>query len=280
MTIPTPTPKPQGASQRSGTEENVLNLLRDSLNTYVVSPLNAFGLGGFVFDVEGDTQSNLTAEITDHYLEDNTAVQDQIAIRPLEITLNNYVGELVFSPSNDTDSFTQQLTQKLTTVTNFLPALSDAATQAKETLSGGLGSFSDFSLSDIPSLTEQASDLWSLTRNLNPAADRQQQAYLYFKSLLDQKILVGLQTPFEYVTNMAVQSIQATQPESSRFISNFTITLKQIRVVSTEEVPFNPNSFQGRGGVQRQPEADNGKTQGVEANASILYQSLEGAFGL
>ena len=61
-------------------------LLIDSLKQYVVTPLNAFGVGGFVFDSEGDTTVNLSADITDHYLEDNTSVQDHIAIKPKRVT--------------------------------------------------------------------------------------------------------------------------------------------------------------------------------------------------
>lgn len=257
-----------------------LNSIRDSLNAYVVSPLNAFGLGGFVFDIEGDIGANLQTEITDHYIETNVAIQDHIAIKPLEITLHNYVGELVDRRNEETNTVPQQLTRKLTTLSNYLPALTQGATQAKEFLTQDLSdTFSEFSLSDVSDATNSVVDLWALTQNLNPAADSQQQAYLFFKALLEQKILVSVQTPFEFATNMAVMSIRANQPEASAFVSDFSITLKQIRAVSTETVPFNAADYQGRTGVQREQTSNKGKTQGAVTNSSTLFDLYEGAFG-
>jgi len=55
---------------------SILGGISANLNNYVVRPLNAFGLGGFMFDIEGETSVNLTSQITDHFLEDTTNVQD------------------------------------------------------------------------------------------------------------------------------------------------------------------------------------------------------------
>lgn len=254
-----------------------VNLIKESLSKYVVSPLNAFGLGGFVFDIDGDAAQNLTAEITDHFTENNLAVQDHIAIKPLEITLKNYVGELVYRKDAATENVPQQLTRKLTTLTSFLPDLTSAATQAKQLLTADLGDFSEISREEIPKLTAAAVDLWALTKNLNPSASSQQQAYLFFKALMQQKILVSVQTPFEFATNMAVKSIEARQPENSAYVSDFTITLKQIRTVSTQTVPFNAQDYQGREGAQREETANKGKTQGA-APQSTLFDILVAPF--
>jgi len=72
------------------------NSVKDAFGKYVVAPITQFGLGGFVFDVEGATNIDLTADITDHYTEDNVAVQDHIALRPKRIRLDTYVGEVVY----------------------------------------------------------------------------------------------------------------------------------------------------------------------------------------
>ena len=257
-----------------------INLIRENLNTYVVRPLNAFGLGGFVFDIEGDINVNLQSEITDHYIETNVAVQDHIAIKPLEITLNNYVGELVYNKEGNSPNVLQEVTTKLTTIANYLPQLSKAATQAKQFLTQDLNtSFKEFSRTNVTSAANTAADLWALSKNVNPAASNQQKAYLFFKALLQQKILVSVQTPFEFATNMAVMSIQANQPEASKYISNFSITLKQIRTVSTQEVPFDIGAYEGRAKVQNQETANKGKTQGSSANSSILFDLKESLYG-
>lgn len=216
-----------------------LDLLFASFNQYVVSPLNAFGLGGFLFDVEGEEINTLTSEITDHYLEDNTTIQDHIAVRPTKITLKGYVGELVYNNSDGgVGGALATLTQKLTTLDQYLPQLSAAATQLKGSIdAGNLGNLGNISVSD-------AANYWALVQNLAPSSTKQMQAYSYFKALWQQKILVGVQTPFEFLTNMAIESIVAVQPENSKFIADFSITLKQIRTVSelsvTGPTPYGP----------------------------------------
>lgn len=180
-----------------------------------------------MFDIEGDTTVNLSTEITDHYLEDNSALQDHIAIRPKKLILKSYVGEVVFRQDENSGTFLQKAVQKLTTVSAALPALSQAAKQTKALLDSN--SFSKLALNDVVS---QAADYWSFVKNLASGGSKQQQAYMYFKSLMEQKILVSVQTPFEFVTSMAIESITAMQPEGSKFISDFTINLKQIRTVS------------------------------------------------
>ncbi len=215
-----------------------LDLLINDFNSYLVTPANAFGLGGFLFDVEGETRAELTAEITDHYLEDNTAIQDHIAIRPKKFTLKGYVGELVFSPDGNPASFLQTAVQKLTELSPVLPVLSQAAQQAKQFYASG--SISTLGLGNV----SQAADYWATVKNLGAGSSKQQAAYQYFKALWEQKILVSVQTPFEFVANMAIESIIGIQSESSKFICDFSIVLKQIRTVSelsvTQAQQFGP----------------------------------------
>lgn len=52
------------------------------------------GIAGFLFDIVGDETIDLESEITDHFVENNTAIQDQIALRPEIITVSGIVAEL------------------------------------------------------------------------------------------------------------------------------------------------------------------------------------------
>lgn len=256
---------------------SVFSLLQQGLSNYIVTPANAFGLGGFVFDVEGETTSNLMAEITDHWLEDNSYVQDHIAIKPQEIVLKNYVGELVYQVDTSTNTPVQQVVQKLTILSSYLPNLAKQAQQVQSSLS--LNSISNASIGTLTSALTLPNlnnivDLWALTKNLNPGASKQQQAYLYLKALYQQKILVSLQTPFEFVTNLAIKSIVAIQDETTKTMCDFTITLKKIQTVSTTITSFNPQSFQGRSGPQSQPTVQQGNNQGSD---SLLLPLVTGA---
>lgn len=253
-----------------------VSILTNALNNYIVRPSNAFGLGGFVFDVEGETTINLRTDITDHYLEDNTTVQDHIAVKPKKVTLKSYVGELVYRPDNEGSSFIEKTVRKLTVLNGYLPELTAAAQEIKDLNSEDITSVIDSIGESVTSQTvNRAVDYYSLARNILNADNKQQEAYLYFKALMEQKILVSLQTPFEYINNMAIESIVAYQGEDSRFIGDFTITLKEIRTVELLNSDVGASQYttsqgsgdryQGRAKTQNLPVENIGNVSGAEA---------------
>jgi hypothetical protein len=62
----------------------------------IVRPNNPpAGIAGFLFDIELDSKIELTSDITDNFVENNTAVQDHIALRPETVTFRGIVAELV-----------------------------------------------------------------------------------------------------------------------------------------------------------------------------------------
>lgn len=258
--------------------------IQQGFTQYVVSPLNAFGLGGFVFDIEGTASIELTSEITDHFLEDNSTVQDNIAIKPQIVTLKNYVGEVVYNPGNGGNQPLENAVQKLTTLNAYLPFLAAQAQQIQNSLQPS--SISVIANNPVTALTgllnantiNNVADLWALTKNLNPGASKQQQAYLYFKALWSQKILIGLQTPFEFITNMAIQSVVANQDEVSKTMSDFTITLKKINVATTSTISYQPDQYQNRASEQNQPATPQGNNQGSSTLVSPLITGWQSLF--
>lgn len=248
---------------------NSISAITNSINQYIVTPANAFGIGGFVFDIEGEQQINLTAEITDHYTESNQSVQDHIAIRPKRLILKSYVGELVYDIDPNSNTPIQNVVQKLTTLQSFLPQLAAGEGQIA-TLAASITN--PTSPANFNNITNAGVSLWSLIKNLFPPTERQQQAYLYFKALWEQKILVSVQTPFEYMNQMAIESIVAVQPEESRYISHFTIILKEIRFASTlveatnsaQAAQSQTPPAQGRNDAQSAPVTNVGNVGGTD----------------
>jgi hypothetical protein len=267
-----------------------LDLLADSFNKYIVSPLNAFGLGGFVFDLEGETTATLSTEITDHFLEDNVAVQDHIAIRPKKIILKSYVGELIYRLDDTTDTIVQKVTRKLTSLSLLLPTLSPGAEQLVDFIKQG--KLNDLSLESVSlESINKTTDYWAVAKNFATGGSRQQQAYMYFKALMEKKLLVSVQTPFEFFPNMAIESITAIQSEDTRFMSDFTITLKQIRTVKIANAQFDlalskspdvpqtgapsPKAYQGRSLVQFGPLNQVGNMPGTPATFAGVLQEMK-----
>ena len=212
-----------------------LDALTAEFQNYIVAPINAFGLGGFLFDTPGESIAHLGAEITDHYTEDNRALQDHIAIKPKKITLKGYVGELVYSTAGQDQTILQQAVQKLTVLSSYLPTLSAAATQILDTAQTPLDS--SLTLSDT-------ANIYGLIQNLLGATGseaKQQNAYTYFKALMTQGILMAVQTPWEFMTNMAIESVTAIQSEQSIYITDFSIVLKEIRIAQTISTAYTAN---------------------------------------
>ncbi len=246
--------------------------IKDSFKKYIISPSARFGLGGFVFDRELDLLTERTSLITDHFIEDNSAVQDHIAILPERITLKSIAGDLVFFARNtefsDFNVF-QKAAQKLTEVELFLTKLSSAEQQFRE-------SIDDDDLVDIESdAFDNLLNLWDLTRSLNPGRTNKEQAFIYFNSLFENRTLVAVSTPFGFRKNMAIEHISALEPEETQSIINFTIILKEFRTVSTETVPFTETDFQERAKFQKQPETNNGSSNGEQVEPYLLIKTLD-----
>jgi len=248
-----------------------ISLIKDNLDQYVVRPLNAFGLAGFLFDIELESTVSLKNDITDHFVEDNTSVQDHIAIQPKKITLKNLVGELTdIDESNPTRIF-QKVGRKLTTLVPLIPTFTAAGTQAfdflKSVQTGGVDAILD---AELPS-TEDLLDLYQIGKNFLLPSTNQAEVYQYFKALRDQKILFSVQTPFEFMTNMAIESLSVTQPRETRFASEFTMTLKEIRFATSEVVEI---SAEGRTARQGESESNRGTVGG---KSSVLFGEIKGS---
>lgn len=249
---------------------DVFTNIQNSVNQFIVTPLNAFGIGGFVFDVDAETTANLSAEITDHYTEDNKSIQDHIAIKPKKVTLKRFISEVRYTPNQGSTLAPQNMIQKLTTLTSFLPALSQAESQLTELANSVSGGNLESAFTDI---TNAGSSLWALSKNILPTQGRQQQAYLFFKALYEQKILMSVQTPFEFMSSMAIESIVATQPEESNTISHFTMVLKEVRFASTLVATVQGSAqkavSQGRSALQAASAVVSGNVSGNDPSETI-----------
>lgn len=244
--------------------------VKDAFSKYVVQPINMFGLAGFVFDIEGESNAVLSADITDHYTESNSAIQDHVAIRPKRVTLNTYVGELVHRRDGQTNTFTQKLGRKLNVVNSYLPAFTSGMEQLFNIVEGNREDIT------FDSALRDASDIWGVVKNLNPPIPVQQQAYMYFKSLLETKQIVSVQTPFEYMTNMVVETVFATQSEDTKSITSFGITLKEIRRVSVKNEAFEfVRNLDPTTSAQRVGTENGGSISGTSRNTSVLLEQVQ-----
>ena len=241
-------------------------------NKYVVKPANAKGIGGFVFDYEAETAVHLQADITDHYTEQNTPIQDHIALRPSKLTLRGFTGELALSkpsPSGILGAL-DLLQNKLTTVPAYLgkytPGMVSKIQGALTATTKAVNTF-DQALARVKNVV-------GMFGNSSPGKTKQSKAYQKLQSLFASRQVMVVETPYGMFGNMVIESLSFIQPESTKFASDISVTLKSVRFVNVQETITDIKA--NRGTMQRAPTADKGTSNGSPVAPSLLMQKLRG----
>lgn len=236
---------------------NSAEMFNEYVNKWVVSPLANLGGGvaGFIFDIMGEEKIEMTADATDHYVEKNVAMQDHIALKPTIITLRGYVGEKVYKTTKDPSKI-QKLGQKLTTIAGFLPIITDTAKSLQQSATDAKQS----PLDAVDAGISAGVDIYGAYKKLQKPKTKQAQAFYFFKSLMNSKQLVAVETPQGgFYNKMAIIGLTAIQPENTQMITDFTITLKEIRQAYTKLKSYDPKKEQGRAAGQKADETNKGK---------------------
>lgn len=214
--------------------DNFLNLA-STANEALVSFTGTTGIAGFVFDIKEDEEVSLENDITDHYTESNTPVQDNIVNKPVRVTLRGTVGEHIYTPPKEESTWdkivggVQSVTEKLTIIGSYLPAISDFSQQVYDSLAHA-NTINDLSSDDIINVGSAAFDLFN---SINTPTNNQSHAFLFFEALWQSKQTFSIQTPFRFYANMAIESIKAVQNGNTNDTTDFEITFKEIRKVIT-----------------------------------------------
>lgn len=210
----------------------------------------------FLFNYEGEQTVVIESDITDHYIEDNTAIQDQIALRPVLITTHGFISEL----NNVTPTILQPLAtvlNQLTPIGAYAPGLSVTAEEAyneafqlyqiaTNAINSAVSAWS--SVTGGPSgetvISGMEDSFFPIT--LQPNQNKQQTAFQLFYGYWINRTLFTIQTPWAIFQNMAIKSLRAIQGEDTITITDFECTFKQIRTVQDTGAPDQSLVSQGR----------------------------------
>jgi hypothetical protein len=217
------------------------NLIANVVNQFIVRPtggLTTSGINGFVFDILGEEEITMESEITDHYVEDNYAIQDHIAQKPIRYVCKGYIGELInLFPSTLLSILTD--IQILDAVPGFGPVFSAQATQVYAELASQ-GNQSN-------NVISQAQSVYALLSGASTTATRQQNAFVTFSNFWSNRQLCTIETPWGVLYNMAIERVAPMQNENTSIISEFTVSFKQIRLATTLTTPLTVNNPAGSG---------------------------------
>lgn len=237
-----------------------------AFNNYVYAAPQGVGqIDSFTFDYQLSNEVRMDNEITDHWLEDFTAVQDHIGVKPKIVILRGYVAELVFKVS-----FFEQLFAGVQNALSQVPAylgsytagttlaLTKAITQAQNIEQQAVQAFN------------RAAGIVNLVSLATGAQTKQQKAFAQLSALRDAKILFTVFTPFQVYTSMAITQLTATQREKSKDYSEFSVTMKQVNI--TGATTANSSTAAGKFLSQIQKTASGVIT--TVSNAQTLTQNI------
>lgn len=196
-----------------------------------------------VFHYEGEQSVILESDVTDHYVESNSSVQDQVALKPELITTHGFVGDLNDVAPNSVLAALQIASKKLTSVSGYLPEISETAILAYDeavfayntvvtVANSAVAAFSTIgSLIGIGNTGESVINGSSITlsQNQTPQQIYFQQFYAYWR----KRTFFTIQTPWAVFQNCIIKSLRAIQDEQTRTITDFEVTFKIIRTAST-----------------------------------------------
>lgn len=220
------------------------------------------GIDGFLFDIPLNDSVTYTAQVTDHFAENNLTISDHVAIEPARITLTGKVSELVYTKSAAL-AFLNAVIDRLSLQPKYEP---QKALQAQQAISQ-VETFR----SAVTSAVSTAKDLWSVVTTGQPAQNRQSQAFDVFEKYFYGRSIITVETPWKTFKDMIIESYTVDQSAESIYETTFTINFKEIRTVATT---VNTGQLLGRISEQKADTQDSGQQVGKSAAANLLDKSF------
>jgi hypothetical protein len=216
----------------------------------------------YIFDTRGDEEVTLESEITDNWVEDNSTMQDHIGLKPMTITLSGYVGELKTTPRTKEQAVYEPASSITQALTPLLPKLT---TQSQYIFNRAQEAY------DIYNKANKTVDRIENTLKQIPVpeeASKQQQAFGRFYEMWATRQLSTVYTPFGAYNSMAIEKVSAKQSEDGVYISEFSVTFKQVRIAQSIYVDKKQRSGRTKNTLSKQ--VDKGTKKPTTAAAGLL----------
>lgn len=255
------------------------------------------------FNTVTDDTINFQSQMTDNWVENNTAIHDHIAISPVTITMHGLVGELVYTSKQAELDYERELAQANAINSKDPILLQFGNTFRQPDIDGKLIAISAF-IPEVSNVTQMAQSMWDrheaaqrkATRIFNTLFNQNTQtlnskmtAYSGLSSNLKESELkkaceklkdywlnrtpLVADTPFGNFENMYITSVSLHQGNEN-FIGEIDITLKQLRFTETLTTEADKDVLAKYNAMAQAKEENNGKAQGNNKSiAATLYDS-------
>lgn len=256
-------------------------------NPYLSNKIRLF------FDTVTDDTVSFQSQITDNYVENNTAIQDHIAISPITVTLHGLCGEKVYtaqealSTENSVLAYQDYVNRKQelaiddnklgalgvyfpqfsnsTAIEANIDALKEAAIQKAEVVWEKLQSRND------TNINQQFTSYSGLNTNLRESKIQNMAEYLKYSWELRKAFIVN--TPFGTFENMYIQSVTLHQGNEN-YICDLDVTLKQLRFANVAFTKADQEVLSKYNQLAQAGEENGGQAKGTQM--SIAYKQFHG----
>jgi hypothetical protein len=219
----------------------------------------------FVFVIVENDNVEFSSDVTDHYVENNTAMQDHIALKPAIVRVRGLVAELDNKPPGGVFGALSAATKSLGVVSAFVPNLAAGAQR--------LYNQAEQIANTVNKVVDKVNDIKSLFTG-EENEDAQTKAYKFFRKLWAERTLCTVETPWELFKDMAIMSISATQAGDTRHVTSFEMTFKQIQVAGT--LSTEDGLLDGRAAAMAAETLDAGLANGTpvdDSDSTLLYDA-------
>lgn len=245
--------------------------LDNKANT-LLRPKAAEGIGGFLFHVPNEEALQLSADITDHYTENNSYLNDHKILKPIIVTLSGFIAELIYESKSGVQGAAQALANRLSTVESYLGDKTPGAVQQAQ----AAVSQAQSAIANINQQLDKAQSIVQAFAGPSQEPTEQEKAYNTLRSLWQSSELLTVQTPWGFFDNMSILDVGFSQSGESKSITDIQVTLKELRIAETRTTNYEDNVAPNREELQSGEAEDQGQIRGEERNQSFLFSAFGG----
>ena len=242
----------------------------------LLKPKSVKGIGGFVFDYEGETSVTYNADITDHYTEENVFINDHIAIKPARIVLKGFISELKYKKPAGILGALEFLGDKMTALPAYLGGYTPQVTQNMFDAISKAQSV----VTQIDGAIKKAQNIIGMFPNSSVADTAQKKAFDQLYSMFSGKQVFSLKTPYKIYPSVAIETLTFVQNEDDKYTSDISVTVKEVRFAEVVFSKTDSANYAKKTAAQKASLADNGKTKGTEKPVSLLSSGGAGLLNL
>lgn len=245
----------------------------------------------YYFDIVEDHTINVQNQITDNYLEDNTAVQDHIAQAPISITLRGLIGDKVFTPADAAETYDQILQKakqetsqtafdKLHSLEQLYPPISNLeqiAWNAYDTVKNTIVHYGGI-VASLVFNNNMPIDAFNGTISEDAKETRLQEIYRKLLILRSNTTSFVVETPFKTFQDMYIESISFHQGNEN-YVGDLEINLKQLRFAQVSTTAADQKVMSQYNAWAQATEENNGMAQGKRKSiAASIYDGDTNSF--